>query len=146
MSSKAIGNLRAKLKLLFRKGRGRNLGRFIKETLNPVIKGWINYYKLAEVKSFAEEIDGWIRRRLRLILWRQWKRPWTRRNRLMETGMTEERAVQSAFNRRGPWWNAGGSHMNAAFPKKYFDRLGLVSTLDELYRFRSINFRNRLGT
>lgn len=146
VSQKAIENLRTNLRLLFRQGRGRNLGRFIKENLNPVIRGWINYFKLAEVKSFAEDLDGWIRRRLRLILWRQWKRPWTRRKRLMKAGLTEERAVQSAFNRRGPWWNSGASHMNESFPKKYFDQFGLVSMLDELYRFRNINFRNRLGT
>ena len=55
------------------------LGAFIKETLNKVIKGWINYFKLAEVKTFAKDLDGWIRRRLRNIKWRQWKRPWKRK-------------------------------------------------------------------
>ena len=60
--------LKAKLKALFRQGRGRNLVRFIREDLNPVIKGWINYFALAEVKRFAAEVDGWVRRRLRLIL------------------------------------------------------------------------------
>ena len=52
----------------------------------------------------------------------------------------------SAFNCRGPWWNSGASHMNAAFPKRYFDATGLVSLLDALYTFRAIDFRNRLGT
>ena len=134
------------LKSIFRRGRGRNLHRFITEELNPVIRGWINYYLLAEVKTFAEELDGWIRRRLRLILWKQWKKPWTRRKRLIQAGLTEERAVMSAFNRRGSWWNSGASHMNEAFSKKFFDKLGLVSMLDELYIFRTINFGNRLGT
>ena len=138
--------VRMYLKSIFRRGRGRNLHRFITEELNPVIRGWINYYLLAEVKTFAEELDGWIRRRLRLILWKQWKKPWTRRKRLIQAGLTEERAVMSAFNRRGSWWNSGASHMNEAFSKKFFDKLGLVSMLDELYIFRTINFGNRLGT
>ena len=56
------------------------------------------YYSLAETKRFAEELDGWFRRKLRCILWRQWKRPWTRRKRLMERGLPEEMAVRSAFN------------------------------------------------
>lgn len=146
VSRQAIQNLRAKLKLLFRQGRGRNLVRFIQEDLNPIIRGWINYFKLAEVRRFAKELDGWIRRRLRLILWRQWKQPWTRRKRMLKAGQSEERAVQSAFNRRGPWWNSGASHMNVAFPKRYFEKCGLVSMLDEICRFRYINFRNRLGT
>lgn len=142
----SLKRFRAKVKELFRMGRGRNLGRFIQEDLNPVLRGWIQYFRLAEFNSFAQELDGWIRRRLRLILWRQWKRPWTRRKRLIQAGLSEERAVQSAFNRRGPWWNSGASHMNEAFPKAYFDKLGLVSMLEELFKFRSLYFRNRLGT
>jgi len=141
-----VKRLRIHLKSIFRIGKGRNIQRFITEELNPVFKGWINYFRLAEVKMFAEGIDGWIRRRLRLILWKQWKKPWTRRKRLIQAGLSEERAVISAFNRRGSWWNSGASHMNAAFRKKFFDKLGLVSMLDELYKFRSLNFGNRLGT
>jgi RNA-directed DNA polymerase len=142
----SIKRLRAYLKTIFRRGAGRNLRKFISEDLNPVYRGWINYFRLAEVKTFAEDIDKWIRRRLRLILWKQWKRPWTRRKRLIQAGLSEERAVTSAFNRRGSWWNSGASHMNDAFRKKFFDSLGLVSMLDELYKFRHVNFGNRLGT
>lgn len=142
----SVKRLRAYLKTIFRRGTGRNLRKFISEDLNPVYRGWINYFRLAEVKTFAEDIDKWIRRRLRLILWKHWKRPWTRRKRLIQAGLSEERAVTSAFNRRGSWWNSGASHMNAAFRKKFFDSLGLVSMLDELYKFRHVNFGNRLGT
>ena len=142
----SVKRLRAHLKTIFRRGRGRNLQRFITEDLNPVVRGWINYFRLAEVNTFAEDMDGWIRRRLRLILWKQWKRPWTRRKRLIQAGLSEERAVMSTFNRRGSWWNSGASHMNDAFRKKFFDRLGLVLMLEELYKFRNLNFGNRLGT
>lgn len=141
-----VKRLRTHLKTIFRIGRGRNLQRFIAEDLNPICRGWINYFRLAEVKTFAEDIDGWIRRRLRLILWKQWKKPWTRRKRLIHAGLSEERAVTSAFNRRGSWWNSGASHMNGAFRKKFFDRLSLVSILEELYKFRHLDFGNRLGT
>ncbi len=134
----SVKRLREYLKTIFRKGKGRNLQKFITGDLNPILRGWINYFRLAEVKIFAEDIDGWVRRRLRLILWKQWKRPWTRRKRLIEAGLSEERAVMSAFNRRGSWWNSGASHMNDAFRKKFFDRLGLVAMLDELYKFRTV--------
>jgi len=127
-----ISRFKEKIKRLFFKGRGCNLGRFIKEDLNPVLRGWINYYKLAETREFAENLDGWIRRRLRLILWTQWKRPWTRFIQLRRAGLTEDRARQSAFNGRGGWFNSGASHMNDAFRKKFFDNLGLVSLLDRL--------------
>jgi RNA-directed DNA polymerase len=136
VAPKAIGRFREHLKELFRMGRGRNLGRFVKETLNPVLRGWINYFRLAEVKIYAEELDEWLRRRLRAILWRQWKRTWTRMQNLRKRGLAEERAAASAFNGRGPWWNAGASHMNEAYPKQYFDHLGLVSLLNEVRRQR----------
>ena len=131
----SVERLRLKLKELFRKGRGRNLQRFTKE-LRPVRVGWANYFALSEVKGSFEELDGWIRRRLRCILWRQWKRPATRKRNLMKQGMDETRAWKSASNGRGPWWNAGASHMNEAFPKKYFDKLGLVALLDQVKRIQ----------
>src|SRR5581483_1814324 len=76
-------------------------------------------------------LDGWLRRELRCILWRQWKRPRTRAQRLMQRGLDEARAWASANNGRGPWWNAGASHMNDAFRKTFFDRLGLISLLEQ---------------
>jgi RNA-directed DNA polymerase len=141
----SLKKIRDKLRAHFRSGRGRNLGNFIKETLKKTIKGWINYFKLAEVKSFAKDLDGWVRRRLRNIKWRQWKGSWTRKRELMRRGLSEERAVRSSFNQRGPWWNSGASHMNQAFPKSYFDKLGLVSMLDELMKFK-MKLRNRRDT
>ena len=122
-----IQRFKFKCKQLLRQGRGRNLGKFIHEDLNPVILGWINYFGLAEVRGFAEDLDCWIRRRLRLILWRQWKRAKARMKRLLKAGLPEDRVRKSAYNGRGPWWNSGASHMNDAFRKKYFDILGLVS-------------------
>lgn len=134
--SQSVEKFRKHLRELFRMGRGRNLSRFIKEELNPTLRGWIDYYRLAETKGFAEELDQWVRRRLRLILWRQWKRPWTRLKKLMKSGIGEKRAARSAFNGRGPWFNSGSSHMNEACPKKFFDRLGLIVTLERLRSFR----------
>jgi len=131
---KSTKKMKGKLKDLFREGRGRNLFFFIKDRLNPVLRGWINYFRLAETKGYAEELDSWIRRRLRAILWRQWKRPRTRFRRLVAAGLSEQRARASSGNGHGPWFNAGASHMNAAFPKRTFDNLGLISLLDSLCR------------
>jgi len=137
VAAKSLKRFRKHLKQLFRMGKGRNLRRFIHEDLNPVVRGWINYFRLSETKGFAEELDQWIRRRLRLILWRQWKRPWTRFKTLMKLGIFEERAARSAFSGRGPWFNSGAPHMNHALPKKYFDGIGLISTLEKLRCFRT---------
>lgn len=116
---------------------GRSVSAVIAE-LNPLLRGWMAYFRLTQTKQALEELDGWIRHKLRCILWRQWKRPYTRATNLMKAGLVEERAFRSAFNQRGPWWNSGASHMNQAFPKSYFDRLGLVSLLDTLHRFQCV--------
>jgi RNA-directed DNA polymerase len=112
-----------------------NLGKTV-EALNPVLRGWTSYFRLTEVKGVLQDLDGWIRRKLRCLLWRQWKRPATRNRRLQERGLDATRAWKSASNGRGPWWNSGASHMNAAYPKRFFDELGLVSLLDTQRRFQ----------
>jgi RNA-directed DNA polymerase len=121
--------LRVKLKVIFKRGRGRNLKRVIEE-MRMLLIGWSNYFKLAEVKIAFERLDAWIRRRLRCIRWRQWKRVSTRAKNLIKLGVSNEKAWKAATNGRGPWWNAGARHMNLAFPKSFFDRLGLVSLLN----------------
>lgn len=129
--------LTAKLRQLLRGARGRSLGQAI-ETLNPVLRGWAAYYKLAHSTTALESMDGWVRRKLRCILWRQWKRPATRERYLRRLGLSAARAWKSSVNGRGPWWNAGASHMNQAMPKSRFDRLGLVSLLDTVVRLQRV--------
>ena len=135
VAKQSIERFKSKLKALFRKGRGRNIARFVQKDLNPVLRGWSNYFRLTAFRGFAEELDQWLRRRLRCILWRQWKRPWKRFQMLMKHGLSEERAARSSFIQRGAWFNAGASHMNQAFPKRYFDQFGLISTLSTLQKF-----------
>lgn len=130
--------LENKIREVLQGARGRSLSHTITE-LNPILRGWAAYFKLTEAKRMLEEVDGWLRRKLRCILWRQWKRPYTRGQKLMRAGLTEERAFRSAFNQRGAWWNSGASHMNQAFPKSCFDRLGLVSLLDTVRRLQCLS-------
>lgn len=131
-SVQSIMKLKDALRIIFRRGRGRNIGRLIMEELNPVIRGWGNYFSLTRVKKIPEGLDFWIRRKLRCILWRQMKRAKTRAKRMMKRGLKENRAWASATNGRGPWWNAGASHMNQAYPITYFNKLGLVALQTKL--------------
>ena len=114
---------------ILKRGRGRNIRRVMEE-LAPVLRGWANYFSLVDVKRPLEALDQWIRRRLRCLIWRQWKRPGTRRRKLQAMGLDAHRARKSAGNGRGPWWNAGASHMNQALPRKWFNNQGLISVLD----------------
>lgn len=128
-----VKRFRANLKRVFRRGRGRSLAAVIAE-LMPILRGWINYYRDITVNGVLEALDGWLRRRLRCLLWRQWKRTTTRARNLKRRGLSERHAWQSATNGRGPWWNAGAPHMHRGFPKSYFDHCGLVSLLDQYHR------------
>lgn len=126
---KSVQKFKGNIKAVMRSAKGWSIQRTV-QVLAPKIRGWLNYFRHADVKKVFEELDGWIRRHLRKIVWRQWKRPYTRAKMLMRLGLDEKRAWMSATNGRGAWWNAGASHLNQALPKKLFDRLGLISLMD----------------
>lgn len=129
-SSEAVRRLKGRLKKRLRKGRGQAPAKLIAE-IRPLLLGWVQYFKLASVKSTFEDLDQWLRRKIRCILWRQWKKPRTRARKLMAWGIAKERAWRSVTNGRGAWWNAGASHMNAAITLTWFSQQGLVSLREE---------------
>lgn len=131
-----VKRFKAGVRELCRRGRGRNIAKVIEE-ITPKLRGWASYFRLAEVKGIFENLDGWLRRKLRGLLWRQWKRPTHRARKLMQRGLAEARAWQSATNGRGPWWNAGASHMNEAYPTAFFRNLGLIRLMDQHRRFQN---------
>ncbi len=130
VAPESVKRFKGRLREMFRRGRGRSLRRVI-DDLRPVLIGWVSYYRKSEVRNVFEQLDQWIRRKLRVILWRQWKRNWTRAKELIRRGLSHEQAWTSATNGRGPWWNAGASHMNRAVPTRYLSQLGLVSLIQK---------------
>ena len=130
VAPESVKRFKGRLREMFRRGRGRSLRRVIGD-LRPVLIGWVSYYRKSEVRNVFEQLDQWIRRKLRVILWRQWKRNWTRAKELIRRGLSHEQAWTSATNGRGPWWNAGASHMNRAVPTRYLSQLGLVSLIQK---------------
>jgi RNA-directed DNA polymerase len=133
VAPESVKRLKEKLKLVFRRGRGQRLDRVIKE-LNLVIRGWVAYFRMSDVRASFEKLDKWLRRRLRCLIWRQWKRPRTRRAKLIARGVSKATASVSAYNGHGPWWNAGSQHMHLAIPTRYLRTHGLLSFLEEHWR------------
>ena len=129
VAPQSVARLTGRVRELLRQGRGRSLTHTI-ETLNPVLRGWIGYFQLSESKKVWKELDGWLRRRLRCLVWRQAKTRQRRTALLRRRGLAEARAWHSGHNGQGPWWNRGASHMNHAFPKAFFDRRMLISMVD----------------
>jgi len=130
VSRKSVQRVKGDLRQLFRSGRGRSLARVIEE-VNRSTRGWVGYYRLAQTENVFKEMDAWLRRRCRWLLWRQWKRPRTRFGKMVRLGLVPRRARESAWNGRGPWWNAGASHMNASVPVIWLARRGLLSLVQE---------------
>ncbi|EHA17526.1 group II intron reverse transcriptase/maturase [Halomonas sp. HAL1] len=129
LAKTSLKRMMQRVREILKRGRGRHLQQVIKE-LKPILRGWANYFDLVDVKRPLEALDQWIRRRLRGLLWRQWKRPQTRHRNLRGLGLDAPCAWKSAGNGRGPWWNAGASHMNQALPRKWFYDQGLISVLE----------------
>jgi RNA-directed DNA polymerase len=130
VAPKSFKRLKDRLQPVLQRGRGRSLAMVIKE-LNPILRGWVAYYRMSGVKAGFDELDAWIRRKLRCIVWRQWKTPRTRFEKLQEHGANRARAAAAAWNGRGPWWNAGAAHMNLVRPTRWFRDMGLVSLVEE---------------
>ena len=133
VAAQSIQRLRSKLRPIWRRGRGREIASTIEE-LNPIIRGWMAYYRMVVVTGSLQELDVWIRRKLRCLVWRQWKTPGTRFKKLRERGVNSAKAHAGAMNSRGPWWNAGSTHMNLALPNDALTKMGLVSFLAEHQR------------
>lgn len=126
----SIHRVKRKLRVLLRRGRGRNLGRTIAD-LTPLIRGWVAYFRLVETRTCFTHLDAWVRRKLRCILWKQWKTPRTRYAKLRAFGLGADRARAAVYNGRGPWWNAGARPMNQSIPIALLQRWGLVSFVEE---------------
>jgi len=127
----SVQRAKDRIREITHKGRGRNILRVIKE-INQFTRGWVGYFRLATVKQAFEALDQWLRRRLRKILWEQWKKPKTRFRRLVALGVKAERARKATATGLGAWWNAGASHMHAAITNRLLAKWGLLSLLDLL--------------
>lgn len=137
IAGQSVQRLRQRIRELMRRGRGRSLAHTIEE-LNPLLRGWLGYFQHAQGLRAIESLDEWLRRRLRCLLWRQWKRPVTRARKLRQLGLDADRAWRSAVNGRGPWWNAGARHLSGALPVAYFTQRGLVSLVATHQRLQCV--------
>ena len=97
------------------------------DELNAFIRGWGNYYKLAAMKDKAIELDGWIRRKLRVIKLKQCKRVYTIACFLRENGVREDQSFMVAGSGKGWWRLSKTRESHKAMGKEWFRKMGLVS-------------------
>ena len=98
--------------------------------INRFTVGWTAYFALADTPSPFEELDEWLRRRLRQVRWKEWKRVRTKRRNLIALGIPEEQARQWACTSRGSWRIAGSAPLHRALPNAYWADLGLKGSPD----------------
>jgi RNA-directed DNA polymerase len=90
------------------------------------LRGWKGYFGFCETPSVLEMLDQWIRRRLRSVIWKQWKRGRVRFGKLCARGVSKHLAAQTAGSSHGPWHIANSpAALSIAFPIAYFDALGV---------------------
>jgi hypothetical protein len=94
--------------------------------LNRFLAGWAAYFALADTPSVFDEVDEWLRRRLRQVRWKEWKRFAARRRNLRALGIPDDKARRWAASRKGYWRIAGSPPLQVALPNGYWAALGLV--------------------
>jgi len=94
------------------------------------ISGWINYFGIANCYQLCCELDHWIRRRVRMAYWRQWRKPRTKIRNLMSLGVHVQAAVACGLTSKGPWRSAKTPGINQALSDAYLKKAGLVSLRD----------------
>jgi len=95
--------------------------------LSVYLIGWRGYFGFCQTPSVLRELDHWLRRRLRAIAWKQWKRGSTRFAELRRCGVGRDLAAQTAGSPHGPWRLAASPALNIALPNAVFASLGLAS-------------------
>ncbi len=105
--------------------------------LNRFIGGWSAYFALAETPSTFEGTDQWLRRRLRQVRWKEWKRPRARIRNLLAQGIPRAKAIEWGLSSKGHWRLAGSAPLQRALTTRYWDDLGLNGFLPNWRRLRS---------
>ncbi len=92
--------------------------------------GWINYYKMANMKSLMQKLDEWLRRRIRMCYWKQWKKISTKYRNLMKLGASKSTAWQYANTRKSYWHTSNSLILSTTITNARLEKAGLISLLD----------------
>ena len=135
---KSVGKMRSKIKELTSRSNGWGNERR-KEALKQFITGWVNYFKMADMKSLLMETDEWYRRRLRMVLWKQWKRTGTRQANLMKLGINKQKAWEYANTRKSYWHTAKSWILSTSVTNERLQAAGYVFLTNCYLNARKLN-------
>jgi len=125
----AIARFKDRVRELTRRTRGGTIKQMI-EQLNRYLIGWRGYFGFCETPAVLQKLDSWIRRRLRSVVWKQWKRGKKRFAKLRKLGVNKNLAAKTAGSAHGPWRISRSPALSYAMPNTCFDKLGLAKLID----------------
>ena len=123
---KSIKRFKDKIRRITSRSWGISMEERIKK-LNQTTVGWINYFSIAKAKSIISEIDGWIRARLRMCIWKQWKKPKTKTKNLLSLNASKEKAYEWGNTRKGYWRTAHSPILSTTMTNKYLESIKFQS-------------------
>jgi len=124
---KSVGKMKARIRQITRRNNGWG-NEFRATKLAQFIRGWVNYFKLADMKRLLMETDEWLRRKIRAIYWKQWKKVKTRYRMIAKFGIPEWRVHEMANCRKGIWRAA--LMLNSVLTKEVIASLGFITMTD----------------
>ena len=125
-SDKALKRFKEKIQQITGRSRGVSMRQLLTE-LRRYVVGWLNYFGISQAYRGIPELDQWLRRRVRLCYWKQWKRPRTRRRHLIRLGIQPAEVYKASRCRRGYWWMAGTSIVQRALDNSWLAEQGVPS-------------------
>jgi RNA-directed DNA polymerase len=130
MAPKALDRFKRRVREITRRAKGVSMTTTIEE-LAPYMRGWRGYFGFCETPEVLLSLTRWVRLGLRAAMWRQWKTPRRRREALIELGVRERLANNTAGSGLGPWYLAKAKALSVGLSNAYFKSLGLPSLVDE---------------
>ena len=126
IAPQALKRFRTRIRGLTRRTRGGRIEQIVAE-LTVYLRGWKGYFGFCQTPSELRHLDSWIRRRLRSLIWKRWKRGVVRFEQLVQRGVSRDNAARSAGSAHGPWHLSRTPSLSHALPTAYFESLGLLS-------------------
>jgi RNA-directed DNA polymerase len=130
IAPKALDRFKQRVREITRRAKGVSIETTIEE-LAPYIRGWRSYFGFCETPEVLIGLTRWVRLRLRAALWRQWRTPRRRRAALLELGVRERLANNTAGSGLGPWYLAKAKALSVGLSNAYFKSLGLPSLFED---------------
>jgi len=125
IAAKAIARFKQRVRKLTRRTRGVKVETMVAQ-LSRYLRGWLGYFGFCQTPWVLRSLESWLRRRLRAVVWKQWKRGKVRFAELHKRGVRKDLAAQAAGSAHGPWRLSNSPALNTALPNAYFASLGLT--------------------